>query len=75
MSSSTYRADLEGHDPQRHAPRRETMERVLELVDERLGGSRAWLAANGLADADLERLRERLAPAPGRPGARARLDG
>ena len=63
MSSSTYRADLEGHAPQRHAPLPATMERLLELVDERLGGSAAWLAANGLAAPDLERLRRRLAPA------------
>jgi len=60
LSSSTYRAGLEGHSPQRHAPVPATMERVLELVDERLGGSAAWLCANGLDAADLERLRRRL---------------
>jgi hypothetical protein len=38
------------------------MERVLELVDERFGGSVAWLTANGLDAADLDRLRGRLAP-------------
>jgi hypothetical protein len=37
------------------------MERVLELVDERLGGSAAWLSAQGLSDTDLQRLRRRLA--------------
>jgi protein-tyrosine phosphatase len=63
MSSSTYRAELEGHDPQDHAPVPGTIERLLELVDERFGGSVAWLAAYGLGDADLERLRRRLAPA------------
>jgi protein tyrosine/serine phosphatase len=63
VSSPTYRAELEGQDPQRHAPVLGTMERVLELVDERFGGSAAWLAAHGLAAPDLARLRRRLAPA------------
>ena len=63
VSSATYRAELAGHDPQRHAPRPGTMERVLELVDQRFGGSVAWLAAHGLGLPDLERLRRRLAPA------------
>jgi hypothetical protein len=59
-SSDTYRAELEGHDPQDHAPMPGTIARVLELVDEHSDGSAAWLSANGLGDADLERLRERL---------------
>jgi protein-tyrosine phosphatase len=63
VSSATYRAELEGHDAQRHAPVRRTMERLLELVDQRFGGSVAWLCAHGLRDPDLERLRHRLAPA------------
>lgn len=62
VSSSTYRAELEGHDPQDHAPVPGTMERVLELVDDGYGGSVAWLSAHGLGDADLELLRCRLAP-------------
>jgi protein-tyrosine phosphatase len=62
ISSSTYRAELEGHDPQQHAPVPGTMERVLELVDERFGSSAAWLTANGLGGRDLERLTSRLAP-------------
>jgi protein-tyrosine phosphatase len=63
VSSSTYRPELEGHDAQEHAPIPGTMERVLELVDERFGGSVAWLSAHGLDVADLEGLRRRLAPA------------
>jgi protein tyrosine/serine phosphatase len=63
IASATYRAELEGHDPQRHAPAPGTMERVFELLDERFGGSAAWLAANGLTAHDLERLRRRLSPA------------
>jgi protein-tyrosine phosphatase len=60
VASETYRGELEGHDPQSRAPRRESMERVLELVDERFGGTEAWLLANGLSRADLERIRDRL---------------
>ena len=62
-SSSTYRAELEGHDAQKHAPVPGTMERLLELVDDRFGGSVAWLSTHGLSDPDIERLRHRLAPA------------
>jgi protein tyrosine/serine phosphatase len=69
VSSATYRAELEGHDPQRHAPLPGTMERVFELLDQRFGGSVGWLSAHGLDDADLERLRRRLAP-----GVRAAAD-
>jgi protein-tyrosine phosphatase len=63
ISSPTYRAELEGHDPQDHAPVAGAMERVLEIVDDRLGGSVAWLRANGLSEADLDRLRRRLTTA------------
>ena len=63
VSSPTYRAELEGHDPRQHAPTRGTIERVLELVDEQFGGCVAWLTAHGLDEPDLERLRSRLAPA------------
>ncbi len=63
VSSSTYRAELDGHDPQKHAPVPGTMERVLDLVDERFGGSAAWLIAHGLDESDLERLQRRLAAA------------
>ncbi len=60
VGSSTYRAELEGHDPQQHAPIPGTMERVLELVDERFDGPAAWLTANGLSGRDLERLSARI---------------
>jgi hypothetical protein len=42
------------------------MERVLELVDERFGGSVAWLSAHGLDEDDVQRLRRRLARARSR---------
>lgn len=63
VSSPTYRRELKDHDPRRHAPVAETMERVLELVDTHHGGADAWLSGNGLSDDDLELLRQRLAPA------------
>jgi protein-tyrosine phosphatase len=67
LASPTYRPELEGHDPQAHAPLPGTMERVLEIVDDRFGGSVSWLSAHGLEGAELDRLRARMAPA--RPGA------
>jgi hypothetical protein len=60
VSSPTYRAELEGHDPQSHAPVPGTMERVFELIDRGFGGPAAWLSAHGLSDAELYRLRGRL---------------
>jgi protein-tyrosine phosphatase len=60
VSSPTYRAELEGHDPRTHAPVPGTIERVLTVVDEKFGGSAAWLGDNGLSGADLEQLRRRV---------------
>lgn len=60
LSSPTYRGELEGHDAQAHAPVEGTMERFFEIVDERFGGTDAWLRANGFEPDDLERLRRRL---------------
>jgi hypothetical protein len=62
LSSPTYRSQLEGHDPQAHAPIPGTMERVLDIVDDAFGGSAAWLASHGLSASELERLRGRIAP-------------
>jgi len=67
--SPLYRADLTAPDRRRHTPVRETMERVLELIQERHGGSAAWLTANGLDERDLQRLRGRL------PAGRHRASG
>jgi hypothetical protein len=64
VSSSTYRAEVEGHDPRGLAPVPGAMERVLEIVDDRFGGTVAWLSAHGLDRPDLERLRQRLRPRP-----------
>jgi len=64
LSSEVYRAELEGHDAGDHAPVAGTMERVLELIDERHGGPAAWLSANGLGEEDLRLLRLRLTGGP-----------
>jgi protein-tyrosine phosphatase len=61
LSSPTYRDELKDTYPATHAPVAETMERVLALLDEGFGGSAAWLTAHGLGEADLERLRRRVA--------------
>jgi hypothetical protein len=63
VSSETYRSELEGRDPRAHAPVPGTMERVFELVDDGFGGSTEWLSSHGLTDADLQRLRSRIAAA------------
>lgn len=60
LSSPLYRDELEGRHSRHHAPVPGTIERVLELVDERHGGSAAWLLANGLDESDLRGLRRRL---------------
>lgn len=60
LSSPTYRAELEGHDPQRHAPVPGAMERVLDLLDDRFGGSVAWLRSHGMSPGELERLAKRM---------------
>ena len=65
LRSSLYRDELEGNDSRRHAPVPGTIERVLELVDERHGGSVAWLLANGLDESELQLLRRRLRSSDG----------
>ena len=59
-SSPTYAADLDGRPDDSHRPRAATMERVLEILDERHGGVRGWLEAHGFGAADQAALRERL---------------
>jgi protein tyrosine/serine phosphatase len=60
LSSPTYKTELEGQSPRKLAPHPGTMERFFEIIDERFGGSVAWLSANGFEPSDLERLRNRL---------------
>ena len=63
VSSPTYRSELEGHDPRAHAPVPGTLERVFELLDQRFGGSAAWLSAHGLSSEEIDQLRRRIMPA------------
>ena len=46
-ASPTYAEDMERRDVARHTPRAETMERVLDVLDERYGGPAGWLRAHG----------------------------
>jgi protein-tyrosine phosphatase len=59
--SDTYRAGLEGQQPDDMAPVAGTMERFLEIVDQAYGGSAAWLQGNGLSEDELGLLARRLA--------------
>lgn len=63
VASPTYHDEMSGAKPRSQAPAPETMPRFLEIIDERYGGSAAWLSSVGLSDDDLELLRRRLAPA------------
>jgi protein-tyrosine phosphatase len=63
VASPTYGADLRGRTLDSHRPRAETMERFLDLVDERHGGAAGWLAGHGFDDRDAEALRARLTSA------------
>jgi protein tyrosine/serine phosphatase len=62
--SPLYREQLESREVKAHAPYPGTIERVLELIDERYGGSASWLSANGLDEADMQLLRRRLPRPP-----------
>jgi protein-tyrosine phosphatase len=55
-NSPTYASSLAGKPMESHRARPETMAAFLEQVDERHGGVHRWLAANGLADEDLNLL-------------------
>jgi protein-tyrosine phosphatase len=59
LGSRTYRDEL-SPDAKKHVPVPGAMERVLELVDERYGGSIGFLTANGLTDDDLALLYRRI---------------
>ena len=59
-ASPTYAGDLDGSPDHVHAPRAATMERVLDVIDERHGGPAAWLERAGLDPGDAATLRARL---------------
>ena len=60
LASPTYAADLDGRPAHAHAPRPETMETVLDVLDERHGGALAWLEQAGFSAADAAALKDRL---------------
>lgn len=59
-ATSTYGGDMERRDTAAHTPRRETMDRVLELLDERYDGPIGWLDAHGFGKDERSALRARL---------------
>ena len=59
-ASPTYAHEVHPEHVDLHRPRVGAMDRILELLDARHGGSAAWLAEHGLADAELAALRARL---------------
>jgi protein-tyrosine phosphatase len=59
-NSPTYAEDLDHRPPDAHRPRRQTIIRFLETLDERSGGPVRWLAEAGFGAADVSRLRARL---------------
>lgn len=60
VASPTYAAELEGSPADAHRPRPETMDRVLDVLEERHGGPLGWLEEAGFGDDDVALLRERL---------------
>lgn len=60
LASTTYGADLRGRTLDSHRPQPETMERFLDVLEERHGGAAGWLAEHGLDGADAAALRARL---------------
>ena len=60
-ASPTYADDLAGSPDEAHVPRPESMERVLDVLDERHGGPLGWLEEHGFGADDATALRARLA--------------
>ena len=57
----TYATDINADvDVDKHKPRAETMQRLLDTMDERYGGVPAWLRDHGWTEADAAALRARL---------------
>jgi protein-tyrosine phosphatase len=59
-SSPTYAGDLDGRPDDSHRPRAATMQRVLEILDDRDGGARGWLDAHGFGPDEQRALHARL---------------
>jgi protein-tyrosine phosphatase len=59
-TSPTYAEDMTRRDVASHTPRAESMQRVLELLDERWGGPIGWLEEHGFGADEQAALRARL---------------
>jgi hypothetical protein len=59
-TTPTYANDVKDGEPQKHAPRAETMASLLDMMDNEFGGVPAWLRANGWAEQDGATLRRTL---------------
>jgi len=59
-TSPTYAEDMTGREIAVHTPRAETMQRVLEVLDERWGSPAGWLEAHGFGAEEQAALRARL---------------
>ena len=59
-ATPTYGGDTAQRNTADHAPRPETMDRVLELLDERYGGPIGWLETQGFGADEQAALRARL---------------
>ena len=56
----SYARDMADRDPSHHLAEPGTMRALLDALDERHGGARAWLLAHGVAEETLQRLALRL---------------
>ena len=59
-ASDTYRGDLKDQSIDKHRPREETMQRLLDAIDDLHGGVPAWLRSHGWTDEDAAALRKHL---------------
>jgi protein-tyrosine phosphatase len=59
-TSHTYAGDLAGSDADKHAPRANTIENLLDVLDREYGGPSGWLRAHGWTDADSAALHAKL---------------
>ncbi|RFU38195.1 tyrosine-protein phosphatase [Actinomadura logoneensis] len=59
-ASDTYAADIDSRPAESHHPHAAIMEKFLSRVDEKLGGTAAWLRGHGWTPEDTAALRARL---------------
>ena len=60
LSSRTYAGDLADASIDKHRPRSQTMERLLDAIENENGGMPGWLRAQGWTDTDAAALRAKL---------------